>query len=124
MVDNKVDSMFLDQRHYDRGRLPSFIHPLAFSDYKEADILKSIAEIGWMPPDDTDANSTNCLLNSFGNEVHLRQYGFHPYAFEIAGLVRDGYMSREDGILKLNTPPNPNVLDMVKQKLGVDEIPQ
>ena len=27
--------------------------------------------------------------------------GYHPYAFEIAGLVRDGHMTREEGLAKL-----------------------
>ena len=36
-----------------------------------------------------DANTTNCLLNSFANTNHMERYGFHPYVFELAKL--DGF---------------------------------
>jgi len=95
------------------------IFPLAFLDYDEKVIYARIRELGWEPPQDTDSNSTNCLLNSFANEVHQKAYGFHPYAFEIAGLVRRGVLSREEGIKRLNTPGNTEVIRMVKERLGL-----
>lgn len=99
---------------------PYLIHPLAFTDYDEEHILESVRKMGWVDPKDTDANSTNCLLNSFANEVHLKQLGFHPYAFEIAGLVREGYMPREEGLKKLATPSDPKMVEYVKSKLGIE----
>ena len=98
---------------------PYLVHPLAFLDYNEQSILKKVQELGWVNPKDTDENSTNCLLNSFAIEAHLQQHRFHPYAFEIAGLVREGYMTREEGLKKLVTPSDPMVVEYVWQKLGL-----
>jgi tRNA(Ile)-lysidine synthase TilS/MesJ len=95
------------------------IHPLAFLDYDEEKIVKEVESIGWVHPKDTDTNSTNCLLNALAINSHQSEYGFHPYAFEIAGLVREGYMSREAGLQKLSTPPDPEVVTYVREKLGI-----
>ena len=125
MAGNRLSAFLLDESHYENktteqgNRFPYLVHPLAFMNYDEDKILESVRQLGWVDPKDTDANSTNCLLNGFANQVHLDQYGFHPYAFEIAGLVREGYMTREEGLKKLSTPPDPKVIDYVKNKLGL-----
>ncbi len=93
------------------------VHPLAFFDYDENMILDTIKKFGWQEPKDTDANSTNCLLNSFGIAQHEEKLGFHPYAHEIAGLVRNGYMTRAEGLAKLSVPLDENILQHVKKKL-------
>jgi 3'-phosphoadenosine 5'-phosphosulfate sulfotransferase (PAPS reductase)/FAD synthetase len=80
---------------------PYNVSPLAFMDYDEHKIIKKIEEQGWVNPEGLDSNSTNCLLNTFANQVHIEKHGFHPYAFEIAGMVRTGVMSREEGIKKI-----------------------
>ena len=121
MVGENLSAFLLEEYHYNTDKFPHFVHPLDFLGYNEENILNSIKEIGWINPKDTDANSTNCLLNGFANEIHLKQYGFHPYAFEIAGLVRGGYMSREEGLKKLSIPPDPKILNHVKKKLGIKD---
>ena len=68
------------------------------------------------------ANSTNCLLNSYAINVHLEQSGFHPYVAELAGLVREGRMSREEALERINTPPNEKVVNFVTDRLGVARI--
>jgi tRNA(Ile)-lysidine synthase TilS/MesJ len=93
------------------------IHPLAFWAYDERKIKEEIRDLGWTDPEDTDANSTNCLLNCYATQVHLEKYGFHPYAFEIANLVREGFMSRETGLTKLSTPADKSIVEYVKNKL-------
>ena len=124
MVGDRLSGFLLEERHFEKGseqgedRFPYLVNPLAFSGYDEQRILEKVRKIGWVDPKDTDSNSTNCLLNSFANQVHLKQYGFHPYAFEIAGLVREGYMTREDGIKKLSTPSDVKVIEYVRKKLG------
>ena len=124
-IGDKFSAFFLEEHHFDSDpslnidRFPYLIHPLAFLDYYEKDILNNIRKIGWVDPKDTDANSTNCLLNGFANEVHVKQHGFHPYAFEIAGLVREGYLTREEGLDRLSTPSDTKVIDYVCQKLGI-----
>jgi len=70
-------------------------------------------------PEDTDPNSTNCLMNAFANQIHQEQNGFHPYSFEIAGLVRMGVFSREEGLNRLNQPGNPVLIGRVKERLGI-----
>lgn len=127
MTDDRLSAFYLQEYHFKLAEgsqtdlFPYLVHPLAFFDYDEELILRKIKEIGWINPTDTDANSTNCLLNSFANEVHIKQHRFHPYAFEIAGLVREGYMTREEGLKKLSIPSDPKVIDYVKKKLGVEE---
>lgn len=80
---------------------PVNIHPLAFTEYDEEAILREIQAIGWVKPADTDPNSTNCLLNALANYTHRQRFFFHPYAWEIAGIVRSGSMAREEGLNKV-----------------------
>ena len=58
--------------------------------YDEKTIYEAIKRIGWKKPKDTDACSTNCLINTLGNYAFMKQYGYHPYIAEISSLVRDG----------------------------------
>lgn len=101
----------------DKERWPVNIHPLAFFDYNEEEIIKDIKALGWEKPSDTDANSTNCLLNSLANHLHKKKFGFHPYAWEIAGIVRSGSMPREEGLEKITQEE-----DAAMVKLAADTI--
>lgn len=100
-------------------RLPYSVAPLAFLEYSEEAARTHLRALGWEPPTDTDPNSTNCLLNAFANQVHIERMGYHPYAMELAGLVREGYMSREEALARLETPPAPEVVAAVRAKLGL-----
>lgn len=102
------------------GAFVHAVHPLAYGDYNEERIVEEIRTLGWRPPTDTDSNSTNCLLNVFANQHHIKHHRFHPYAHEIAGLVREGHMTREAGIAKLSVPPDKQVLEEVASRLGVE----
>lgn len=94
-----VRPYFLEEKHFTQeDRFPYNIHPLAFLEYDEKKILNRISNLGWERPDDTDPNSTNCLLNAFANDVHEKQFGYNPYVFEIANLVREGVLNREEGL--------------------------
>ena len=120
IVGNEIKPYFLENHHFEKAELfPYLIHPLAFLEYNEEAILEKIKQLGWEKPDDTDPNSTNCLLNAFANKLHKEQFHFHPYAFEIAGLVRTGIMSREEGLKRLNQPENPKIIEWVKKRLGL-----
>jgi tRNA(Ile)-lysidine synthase TilS/MesJ len=128
VIGDELRSIMLQERHFEaletREAKSSYIYnfsPLAFIDYSEEKIVEDLKLLGWVPPKDTDANSTNCLLNSFANHVHQREYGFHPYALEIANLVRGGYMTREAGLAKLNSAPDQGVLAYVRQQLGIKD---
>lgn len=116
-----IKSFFLEQRHFDKtDNFPYSINPLAFVDYDEDVIYETVNKYGWKKPDDTDANSTNCLLNALANQVHLDQVGVNPYAYEIAELVRAGCMTREQGLARLAEPFPAEQIAAVKKQLGVD----
>ena len=85
-------------------KFPWNIHPLAFLEYDEEKIIERIKNYGWVKPDDTDPNSSNCLLNAYANSIHRQRYHFHPYVWEIANMVREGVMSREEGMSKIEPP--------------------
>ena len=112
---------FLNESDFNKLSTNNFynIHPLAFLNYNEEQIYQRIKQLGWKSPKDTDSNSSNCLLNSFANQTHLDKYGFHPYVFEIAGLVRSGVLSRNEGIQKIEEPQNLTTINQVKTKLGI-----
>lgn len=103
--------------------LPYSVAPLAFLDYSEEAALIRLRALGWELPTDTDPNSTNCLLSAFANQVHIERLGYHPYAMELAGLVREGYISREEALARLETPPAPEVVAAVRVKLGLPPHP-
>ena len=98
---------------------PVNVHPFAFHPYNEGAIKAHILSLGWKETEDTDPNSTNCLLNAFANQVHLERWGFHPYAWEIAGIVRSGGLSREEGLAKVSELPNPVLVSRVRERLGL-----
>lgn len=101
----------------EKDHIPYFVYPLLHSKYDENEIIETIESIGWNKPTDTDSNSTNCLLNSYANFVHMRDYGYNPYCMEVAGLVRSGFLSWEDGMEKLSVSGDNSVIDHVKNKL-------
>ena len=104
-----------------KDRFPYNIHPLAFFDYDEKNVIEEIRKFGWKAPQDTDSNSTNCLLNAFANQCHLERHKFHPYVLEIANMVRQGVMNREEGIEKIYTSPqDPKMVEYAKKRLGIE----
>ena len=103
----------------DGATLPTYVHPLAFHGYSETEMAELLHRLGWVRPADTDPNSSNCLLNTFAIDVHMRQLGFHPYAHELATLVREGMVAREDALERIEAVPNRSTLESVRAKLGV-----
>ncbi len=123
LAGDEVNSYFLEERHFANAEgFPYNVHPLAFLKYDEEEIIRDISQIGWQMPDDTDSNSTNCLLNAFANDVHIRRFNFHPYVWEIANMVREGAMGREDGYKKIYGAQSPDLLIIAKEKLGLKEV--
>jgi len=117
---NEIRPYFLEEQHFkDSNSFPYNISPLAFLDYNEENIIKKVSQFGWLAPTEVDAHSTNCLLNSFANIIHKTQHGYHPYVFELAKLVREGYMKRSVALSKLNDPDNQETIKFVKSKLGL-----
>jgi len=117
----KINPYFLEEKHFDQKEdFPYNISPLAFLEYAEEKIFKKIEKLGWNMPVDTDSNSTNCLLNSFANLVHKQRFGFHPYAFELAKLVREGYLERDEALKRLEQAEDQNTVELVKKKLNLN----
>ncbi len=120
VVGGQISVYFPEAHHLENTRAcPYNVSPLAFLDYDEESAVRRIGKLGWERPLDTDPNSTNCLLNSFANQIHLEQMGYHPYVMELAGLVREGYMSREQALSKLKVATVPEIVTAVEVKLGL-----
>lgn len=114
----EIDNYFLNEHHFsDPERFPHNISPLAFLSYDEGKIVGTINKLGWKKPEDTDPNSTNCLLNAFANKIHKERFKFNPYAFELAKLVREGYMDRNEAIERLETEENEQIINQVRERL-------
>jgi hypothetical protein len=115
-----IKTYFLTEEHFaNPTRFPYNVSPLAFLDYNEESIFERIAALGWQRPDDTDPNSTNCLLNAFANEVHRRQMGYHPYVLELANLVREGHLTWEEALARVEAPEDPPMVELVRARLGI-----
>jgi tRNA(Ile)-lysidine synthase TilS/MesJ len=115
-----IRAYFLEDKHFANGAQKEFpynVNILAFLRYDEEQIYERIKKLGWEPPRDTDPNSTNCLLNAFANEAHLMKHGYHPYAMELAELVREGVLPREEALNRLSKSSNPVVVDDIKKRL-------
>jgi len=120
-VDDK-DELFLIKSEIIKNigeDVPSILHPLCLWGYSEDRVLGTLLEIGWELPDIKDSNSTNCTLNSFACHNHLEKYGFHPYAFDTAGLVRSGEMSREEGFEKISQDLSTQLIEDAANKLKI-----
>lgn len=111
----------IPESYYDtyQDRFPCNIHPLAFFPYEEANIMDALQQLAWKQPDDTDSNSSNCLLNAFANHCHMERHGFHPYVWEIANMVRQGVMSRDQGLDKIYTSQDHKMVEYAQMKLGL-----
>lgn len=119
LVGDEIKPYFLDDIHFDgRYSFPYNINPLAFLEYSEEGILREIAKFGWETPKETDS-STNCLLNSYAILTHKEQFNFHPYAYEVAKLVREGYLDRKSALQKIEKPVNVKNIALVRDKLEI-----
>lgn len=114
---------FLKPEHFevDAKLWPHNVHPLAWEHYNEEDIKKKIADLGWVEPRDVDSNSTNCMLNAWANEQHVKEYQFHPYVMELATMVRQGQMDREEAYEKIYASQNQRLIKFAKAELGLEE---
>lgn len=118
LVGDAIDPYFLKKVHFEeKYSFPYNISPLVFLDYNEKEIVKQVKDLDWRRPEGIDANTTNCLLNSYANAIHKERYGYHPYAFEMAKLVREGYLDRSKALAKLEQPEDPETILWVEKRL-------
>ena len=121
LAGDEINRYFLTDEQFKSRDFPYNVSPLAFMDYDEHTITEKIEELGWSIPRGLDSNSTNCLLNTFANHIHIQKHNFHPYAFEIAGMVRTGVMSRDDGMEKIyGNKESLDAINLAKEKLGLN----
>ncbi|HHD63637.1 MAG TPA: hypothetical protein ENK96_04585 [Desulfobulbaceae bacterium] len=100
-----INPYFVTSEQFDHPeKFPWNVNPLALLPYDEEKIVERIKQYVWEKPDDTDPNSSNCLLNAYANQIHRKRYNFHPYVWEIANMVREGVMTREEGLEKIEPP--------------------
>jgi len=97
------------------------VHPLAFMKYNEDKILDDLTSVSWFAPLDTDANSSNCLLNAYANKIHMEQYDFHPYSFEVASLVREGIITRMEGLERLSEEMDERIVNNIEKQLTTNQ---
>jgi hypothetical protein len=120
VIGDAIEVYCLREQHYAQPeRFPYNVHPMAWEFYDESMILENIKKFGWVAPEDTDSNSSNCLLNAYANDVHIRKYGFHPYVWEIANMVREGVMTRQEGYEKIYCLQDEDLINRAKGKLGI-----
>lgn len=121
IVGDAINPYFVTEEQFRQpDKFPWNIHPLAFLPYNEGDIIQRNNAMGWQKPNDTDPNSTNCLLNAFANHVHREKYGFHPYVWEIANMVRAGVLDRREGMEKIYPPENGAMVSLARNQLGLE----
>ena len=96
----------------------TIIHPYLIWDYDKPVFKKRCKDLGWIEPDLMDSNSSNCLLNSYAIQNHLEKYHIHPYAYDLASLVRNGNMKREDALNDLQGILPEASIERVKHKLS------
>jgi len=94
----RVEEFYFKSQYISSGMfVPKVLLPFhALLDYNEKEIIETISKIGWVRPRDTDACSTNCLINTLGNFACKKQLGYHPYIGELSHMVREGKMSVKD----------------------------
>ncbi|NLO39198.1 MAG: hypothetical protein GX115_06985 [Ruminiclostridium sp.] len=85
-----------------KENIPYLYYPFVNNEYDEEHIIRSIQAIGWEMEEETDSNSTNCLLNTYANFVHQDRFGYHPYCMEMANMVRQGLIKRETALRKIS----------------------
>jgi predicted PP-loop superfamily ATPase len=117
----KVKDYYFKSQYIDKGlAVPKVLLPYhALLDYDEKNILREIEKLGWLKPQDTDACSTNCLLNTVGNLASLKQLKYHPYIGELGYLVRQGKLGRNEAIEAEKTKANSFAMRYSLKKLGL-----
>ncbi|MGC5327082.1 hypothetical protein [Brevibacillus sp. SYSU BS000544] len=102
--DSLYDLLMLTREEYKTKPFPYTINLFPIIGYNEKVIYEEIGALGWRRPTDVDPNSTNCKLNSLGIKKHCEGYRFHPYDFEMSMLVRQGIISRDEALRRVQDP--------------------
>jgi tRNA(Ile)-lysidine synthase TilS/MesJ len=118
----KRDSYLIDEKNLRPDSAEPgimIIHPYLIWGYNKRKIREECIKLGWIEPELHDRNSSNCLLNAFAIQNHQKKYGIHSYAFDLAALVRQGYMEREEALNKLKDPLTESSVEEVQRALNL-----
>jgi hypothetical protein len=116
------DAYLIEARYIESGTSDlkvMIIHPFLVWDYNKPKFKKECITLGWIDPVLKDHNSSNCLLNAFAIKNHLDKYHIHSYAYDLAALVRQGTMKREDALQKLIFNVSDDSIEKVQRKLNL-----
>jgi len=97
----------------------TIIHPFLVWNYDKPAFKKECINVGWTDPGLKDHNSSNCLLNAFAIKNHLEKYQIHAYAYDLAALVRQGNMKRDDALKKLILNMSDASIEEVQRELNL-----
>jgi hypothetical protein len=97
---------------------PYNINLLCLEEVSEEAIVRAIEPLGWKRPVDVDGCSSNCLLNTFNNYIHMLKYGYNPYEFELSHLIRSGHLTRVAALQKIQDQPKAHIRGIM-DKLGL-----
>lgn len=118
LVGDRVRAYFPESEQLRHCTLPYDVSPLAFMPYDEKRILDSITEWGWEQPEGVGPHSTSCPLSIFANIVHEKQWGYSPYEIELANMVREGYLTRDEALKRVHAYAQDARIEQVRAKLN------
>lgn len=84
---------------------PYNINILCVENITEEEIINQVKKLDWVSPGDVDGCSSNCMLNTFNNYVHERVFDYNPYEMELSHLIREGLITRDEAIEKIQKKP-------------------
>lgn len=116
---NEYETLFLSDEILEehKDEMPALYYPFWDEEYDEDIINTTIKGLGWDKPKGIDMNSTNCLLNSYAINNHMKTYGFHPYALELSQLIRTGSLTREEAMKRILVIEDNDTIKYVEKKL-------
>jgi hypothetical protein len=76
-------------------------------------------ELGWKPPSRSyPKGSTNCSLNFLASALSLAHYGYTHYHVEMSKLIRQGMLSREEALARLEPDFDESHLGEIAARCG------
>jgi len=99
---------------------PHNVNILCVENVTEEEIVNHVKGLGWRSPGDVDGCSSNCMLNTFNNYVHERVFDYNPYEMELSHLIREGLLTRDEALEKINTRPE-QMIPTLMEELNIDE---
>lgn len=94
---------------------PHNVNILCVENVTEDEIVKQIRELDWRSPGDVDGCSSNCMLNTLNNHLHERIFDYNPYEMELSHLIRQGLLTRQEALDKMNQRPDELINPMMKK---------